>query len=61
MRGFFGVVEPEGFEPSSKRAALPLSTCLVFVQVFVKLPVKNHQRIPYPNLSVSGVSRHHSQ
>lgn len=37
-------VEPEGVEPSSKRATAPLSTCLVFVQVLDPLPVKNHQR-----------------
>lgn len=28
-------VEPEGVEPSSKRATIPLSTCLVFVRIFV--------------------------
>jgi len=36
-------VEPEGVEPSSKRATIPLSTCLVFVRIFVWLPVENNQ------------------
>ena len=55
------VVESEGFEPSSKRVLLQLSTCVVFVYIFEQLPVKNYQRMPYPNLDVLGASRHHLQ
>ncbi len=39
-------VEPEGFEPSSKRAIIMLSTCLFSIWFFVGLPVGNYQRTP---------------
>lgn len=43
-RDFCLIVEPGRFELPSKRAVVELSTCVVFVKVFVCLPVENNQR-----------------
>jgi len=50
-------VEPGRFELPSKRATIVLSTCLVFLGIFVCSPVKNNQVTAYLRLSFTASSK----